>query len=325
MAEIPSMQNHALDKIIFIEGLRGIVALYVALHHFVHLVLVKTYPIMGKFFIFGQSAVILFFVMSGFVIYYSSFGHYQNLNFRVYFIRRFRRIYPLFLLALLVTYLVECLLAGTFYQPSYYELFGNLLMLQDHSKLGNWFSPFMDNSPLWSLSYEWFFYMLFFPTYLLFKKKTFLQKYAVLILSLTGYAIYWFYPNQISLFLMYYILWWSGVELAKEYLATNQLTWKKQSFSIIAIGILSLCWILIWSQSSFMMISSSQHPVLETRHFMSTFFIFIIGMGWYKAKGIGLLTIIRLGGYFAPISYGIYIFHMPIIDLCRDSAFELVI
>ena len=74
MAEIPSMQNHALDKIIFIEGLRGIVALYVALHHFVHLVLVKTYPIMGKFFIFGQSAVILFFVMSGFVIYYSSFG-----------------------------------------------------------------------------------------------------------------------------------------------------------------------------------------------------------------------------------------------------------
>lgn len=304
------------NNLLFIECLRGIAAVYIVLHHFAHEILVKQYPKISHLFVFGQFAVLTFFVMSGFVIYYSSFFHNKKLSFRVYFLKRFKRIYPLFLLSLLCAYGISCIIENRLVDVSIKEIFGNLLMLQDYGKKGNWIPPFIDNSPLWSLSYEWFFYMLFFPTYALFAKKEYLQKYFVLSLGLLGYGIYQYWPNQISLFLMYYVIWWSGVELAKEYLSTRRLTWKRQLFSIISVSIITLGWFYIaWTKLPFFLTSSVSHPILELRHFLTAVLILVFGLSWYKFGGIAFWQLMGWGRLFAPISYALYIFHLPILSL----------
>jgi peptidoglycan/LPS O-acetylase OafA/YrhL len=52
-------------------------------------------------FRFGQEAVMLFFLLSGFVIYYS-FSLGKDKSFQGYFQRRWLRIYPIFIFALLI-------------------------------------------------------------------------------------------------------------------------------------------------------------------------------------------------------------------------------
>ena len=61
-----------------LECLRGLAAGYVFVHHFAHIILAPKYPRLASLFVFGQSAVMLFFVISGFVIYYSTFGRSRN-------------------------------------------------------------------------------------------------------------------------------------------------------------------------------------------------------------------------------------------------------
>ena len=63
---------------------------------------------------------------------------------------------PIAYLALLISFV---------FSPSKFspvELFGNLFFLQTPEHLNLWFAPFCGNGPLWSLSYEVWFY-LFFP------------------------------------------------------------------------------------------------------------------------------------------------------------------
>jgi peptidoglycan/LPS O-acetylase OafA/YrhL len=114
----------------------------------------------------GYLAVDLFFELSGFVIalnYVERFQHLDLANIKEFLWRRLARIYPLHIF-MLVAFLV-CPLAislfsaqkdmGGRYSPSYFLL--SLLLMQ------NW--GFTDriawNIPAWSISTEWFAYLLF--------------------------------------------------------------------------------------------------------------------------------------------------------------------
>ena len=79
-------------KVYKLEALRGFSLLYVVLHHSLpHKIIVAGINI-GNLFRFGQEAVILFFLLSGFVINYA-FQTGKNKTFRTYFLKRFSRIY----------------------------------------------------------------------------------------------------------------------------------------------------------------------------------------------------------------------------------------
>lgn len=74
-----------------LEALRGMAAIYVVLHHSIpHNLRLEELEI-GFLFRFGQEAVILFFLLSGFVINYS-FSRGNDKTFRTYFFKRFYRI-----------------------------------------------------------------------------------------------------------------------------------------------------------------------------------------------------------------------------------------
>jgi peptidoglycan/LPS O-acetylase OafA/YrhL len=80
------------------------------------------------------------------------------------------------------------------------ELWGNIFMLQDMTSIkpGVRVEVFNDNGPLWSLSYEWWFYLMFYPIYSRVTARC--QLALVGAISLLGLISYVLLPNQISLF-----------------------------------------------------------------------------------------------------------------------------
>ena len=115
----------------------------------------------GIFLRFGQPAVILFFLLSGFVIFANE--RHRAIRPRGYFLRRLRRIYPPVLVAFVLSVVVVFDNGDLRAQFSWRELLFNLLMLQDvgETKPGVITSSFLGNGPLWTLSYEVAFYLLF--------------------------------------------------------------------------------------------------------------------------------------------------------------------
>ena len=91
------MKQNRLERL---ESLRGFAALYVV---FFHVLPQKIYLFginVGTLFRFGPEAVIVFFVLSGFVIKFT-YEKSKDKSFRYYFIRRFIRLYIPLLLSLI--------------------------------------------------------------------------------------------------------------------------------------------------------------------------------------------------------------------------------
>ena len=263
----------------------------------------------------------LFFLLSGFVIYYSTVHHHDQ-SFRGYFLRRFKRIYPVYILALVAAFLTASVGSGKSFASSGADiktLAGNLFMLQDFStgKPGVWVNTFCGNMALWSLSYEWWFYMMFFPIYRFVPGAY--QLFMVAIISLVGFVTYTLLPNQISLFLFYFILWWTGVELAKNTSDNRSSIQRIPTFSTqkISLAILGLfCVLVAWpvflAHRHGESLNFGIHPVLELRHFTACFVAVIIGLIWARMNWIGFERLLRPFLILAPISYGLYVLHMPL-------------
>ena len=292
-----------------VEMARGFAAFYVLTYDIFESVSGKL-GLAGVALRFGPEAVMLFFVISGFVIAYSVAQ--KEMKFREYFVRRFRRIYPLFLVALLLG-AADYLFFRK--QPvPVRELFGNLFMLQDlgYLKPGTWFAPFAGIAPLWSLAYEWWFYMLFFPVWTL-VPKTF-QLPVVTAISTVALIAYVHLPNQICAFLMYFILWWTGVELAREFTTTGKVTFAGQRNTILSLGSFAVV-------SVFFLMRAPVYgaprwggfPTLQIRQIVSAFVVLIGALAWNRAKWIGFAQIFRPFLWVAPISYAIYLFHVPLL------------
>jgi len=121
------MKNKKLEKL---EAIRGFAALYVVLFHALPQKIYLFGINVGVLFRFGSEAVIVFFVLSGFVIKYS-WQRSSNKSFRYYFSHRFIRLYiPLFFIFIL-GYLLKCYADGSLADPDLKTLFGNIFMLQD--------------------------------------------------------------------------------------------------------------------------------------------------------------------------------------------------
>ncbi|AJI88426.1 acyltransferase family protein [Yersinia rochesterensis] len=148
------MNKGRLDSI---QVLRGVAALLVVLFHFRHFVN-DVYPLKDlgdRLFLFGEAGVDLFFIISGFIIVYSSKNREKN-TFSEFAIKRFFRLYPIYFVVL------------TFYLISYGdEVFtisniikSYLLIPIDFNGKGPWFG-LSTIYTAWTLSYEAYFYIIF--------------------------------------------------------------------------------------------------------------------------------------------------------------------
>ena len=171
----------------------------------------------------GHEAVIAFFVISGYLVGGGLIVHgATRASLPDYFIHRFSRIYIVLLPALAMTALFDLL--GALAQPSLYHQPGWATVLDfsaaEHDdafifvcnaiNLQDAFCPsFGSNGPLWSLAYEWFYYLSF-P--LLLAWATGLQKKgptrrSIAIGALVILTLAWLFPKYIA----YYPIWLMGV------------------------------------------------------------------------------------------------------------------
>jgi peptidoglycan/LPS O-acetylase OafA/YrhL len=258
--------------------------------------------------VFGPEAVIVFFLLSGFVIYYSASTNPLDLRLRNYSIKRIRRIYPIFLCAMIVAYLGQAVVLRSWFVPNLKMLLGNLVMCQGIS-----IDPFYDG-PLWSLSYEWWFYVLFFLVIKL-EQNPGRRQFWAMGFSLAGLISALIYLNQASLFLMYFMIWWCGAELARQYVDDGKITWRRQRLPVAALTALSLLSVLfiVPAYRAHAPLSFIEYPILFSRHLFSAVLLIAIGIAWHRKGFVGFDLFLGKFAVFAPISYGIYVLHAPIL------------
>ncbi len=222
----------------FLDAARWIAALAVLAGHLRQLVFVSL-PEQGagvgagwKCFYFltgyGHQAVLIFFVLSGYLIGGSVLHELRQGTFRwrLYLVKRLSRIYPVFLVALLCGLVLDHVglayfnASGIYTHTSAYSfgslevdasshlgldtLAGNLLMLQTVTVL-----PLGTNGPLWSLCNEFWYYLLFpLAAVLVGRREYWIWKvcYVVFLAALVNLL-----PAQI---LLYFLVWLMGAAAA---------------------------------------------------------------------------------------------------------------
>jgi peptidoglycan/LPS O-acetylase OafA/YrhL len=162
-----------MQRIKILDSCRGLAALIVVFHHvytrFLNL-FTNTFP--GWFqnifqFISDMNvqAVLFFFFLSGFSICLSVRNGLpvSKPTFNDYTYRRLKRILPPYYFAVAFTFFCGLIINVITVNDDFNlkTLLGNIFFLQSSkSYKGNWFAPYGDNGPLWSLSFEMCYYFL---------------------------------------------------------------------------------------------------------------------------------------------------------------------
>jgi peptidoglycan/LPS O-acetylase OafA/YrhL len=307
-------------KILSIEAIRGGAAIYVMLGHIVQFY--KPYTFFPDYefitktvFGYGHQAVLLFFIVLGFSITYSSrtMDFSDRKTMRDYLFKRFRRIYPLFFVALLISLVVLLITGG---DSDYKKITLSFFFLTDIAP-GSIINPIPTNYPIWSLSYEIVYYLLF-PFMLLLwgkmgRKPTFMIFLAVGVAAgLAGFAGW---PNHIFNLLQYYWIWVAGAMLADAYVNNRKFKLGYSKGLII---------------SSFgLMLTIEEIPIVS--HWLWTLFFLLIFMLYYLEKeemSKREMAINFLIGAFSLIACYLFTYSSGIVyhdDLLRKVLFGLAI
>lgn len=332
------------NRIEILDSFRGIAAIVVVIHHvFVifpdSVATVKSfsnvlYHIWDTISNYNKEAVLFFFLLSGFSIALSSFridwSVKESIN--LYLYKRFKRILPLFWFALAVTFFIG-LLSGNLSHDSFSvnNLLGNIFLLQVSGYIPHaWFSPYGMNGPLWSISYEFFYYLLFIPWVLILYRYKFsgvslrLSVICSILISFTAIAIQKFFFLPWIYFANSFAVWMIGVYLFYLFNAN-----KKDHF-LFGFLILVLVSVEIFdlNNESFSLSGfSSTLSQLKNGFWISV--VFYIGLAFSQnMDSIKESTILTLfNKIWKPIgdgSYTIYLIHYPILLFWKSINFDSI-
>lgn len=288
---------------------RGAAASYVVIHHVAQAYSLTAGP--GLVFRFGQEAVLIFFLLSGFVIFANE--RERGLDTRAYFIRRFLRIYPLLLVAMAVSALVAAYQGVFLERFSWSDLVGNLFSLEDVSALkpGVIVDPFMGDTPLWSLSYEVAFYVLFPGVLRLWLKRPAATNHAIGAASVGCYLWFAWEPNHWALVGAYFLVWWCGAMAAQAYAMGGR--------TFLALGVpfyylIALCVAAAAVVVRQGFVGLGVYPFLMLRHFVvAVAFIVLLYGPLGRAFSAIAIKFAAPAAFLASISYGLYVLHYPLL------------
>lgn len=326
-------KEHFSKRLLFLDGLRGIAALYVMIGHARWLLWEgysegylkhpERYGLINKLlmyffslFRYGHEAVLFFFVLSGFVIHLKyaknlSKSNDSNFKWSEYLYRRIKRIYPPFLFALILTLLLDSI--GRRFQYTIYSGATPYNLINDNlgrndwsikSLLGNLFFLYKayipiygTNGPAWSLKYEWWFYM-FYPLFLLAGRRNIVYPSLLMVILFIASFFPDYWPEQLSgdIFSMM-ITWWLGVILAEVYTGRIKVSYSHLSFLTLAILF---------------------KPVLSTQNVMSDlcmafFFLGFISIFLLLSERNMLIRFLEKLKILGDFSFTLYITHFPIL------------
>ena len=272
-----------MNRNLSFDTMRGMAILFVLAAHFLtNSVVFDDYSttMLGNtslnFSFFGNTGVILFFYLSGYLIY-ASIDRGKNIAFFLY--KRLLRIYPPYLFSIAIVLIMPIFF--NFY-PVYgmRDIFANIFFIKDFLN-----APYMNNV-YWSLLVEVRFYFIIFVFFLLSRHFKFLKiEYLLLLLLLVNYTKL-FFTGSGSWFVTWLLLFFIGILFYKY--VTNK----------IKIGVLIVCYfVILVSVYVFRDLSSFLSAVACTIIFAFCFY--------FNCTNRVLI-------FFGNISYSLYLVHAPI-------------
>jgi peptidoglycan/LPS O-acetylase OafA/YrhL len=303
---------------VYLDVLRYVAALMVYLFHAGHFSHYKL-PFFGTY---GSLGVAVFFVLSGFVIAFSSAGKSRDIV--DYFIARFARLWSVALPAILLTLILDTLgqwLALSAYAPMQpYSGFKWVAASGITALFLNeiWFLDIFlgTNGPFWSLSYEFWYYAIF--AALLYFRGWQRVAMAGLVMFIAGPGIIVAFP-----------VWLLGVGLY--HLLRKQITADKTAVGAIAILVSVVCltvYIMMGGSKIFAALPFD-FPLVNLKPWGINF--------WPQSYVVGFLISLNIYGFaciqkifrtpsvkvihfvrkIAETSFGLYLFHYPLMYFCK--------
>jgi peptidoglycan/LPS O-acetylase OafA/YrhL len=138
-----------MNKIISLQYLRAFACISVLVTHVLQILKLKPF---GNYFLSGQYGVDLFFILSGFVIYYTT---KENISPCKFMTRRIFRIFPAYLFCLFLYSLYNIVFQDEKY--SLFYIFQNIIMMPFSESIG---TRVLIVGQAWSTCYEMYFYLL---------------------------------------------------------------------------------------------------------------------------------------------------------------------
>jgi peptidoglycan/LPS O-acetylase OafA/YrhL len=145
------------------------------------------YSFLSLFYIYGDFGVDIFFAISGYVFSYVYLQNIKKTNFKVFFLNRFARLYPLHFLTLII---ILCLQIYSFDHYDFFlihqfnDLYHFILNLFFISGWGFQIGPSF-NGPIWSVSVEIIIYLVFFFCILRVDRNRFIYSLLILLIFIS--------------------------------------------------------------------------------------------------------------------------------------------
>jgi peptidoglycan/LPS O-acetylase OafA/YrhL len=284
---------------VYLDAIRVIATMAVLFHH-LSLYNHETFPFLLEF---GHTAVITFFVLSGYVIAYVATE--REKKFSTYLIHRFSRMYSVLVVAWILTAILDTL--GPSINPVIYidkvstdllivRLFSHLFFLHE-----SWFFSihFFGNAPLWSISFEFSYYLLF--GLIVLYKGRYKKGLVALVALIVGPVI-----------LIYGLIWAMGVLIYK--LHQQQYTPTKLLASVIFL--VSLIIIVLtpqWSEYiNFGYVAEQKLEVTTLVRDLVFSLIIATNIYFFKYTNFSFAAGKSVIRFFAKISFSLYVFHFPL-------------
>lgn len=255
----------------------------------------------------GYQFVMVFFVLSGLFISPAVFASVtaRTFSWRKYLVNRISRLWIVLVPALILSIFIHGVLMFGYGHVTHGDFsvstfFGNLLFLQ-----GTFVPVFGNNDPLWSLSYEFWYYILFPCVLLTFYARTYRQKimYAMVVIVLCIFLDY--------RIIEYFSVWLVGFVVSVTPRISISVLWKK--LAVVAVATL----LAIMSLFGDVLIEHSDYT-----HNLPTDFLIALAVG-----AMAYTWLISFGGkkssrwfatlcqWLASFSYTLYLTHWPILHL----------
>ncbi len=272
---------------------------------------------------YGHAGVVIFFVLSGYVIAYVCEEKHDT--FQHYAVARFARLYSVLLPALLLTPLLD--IVGRQMAPELYSsiqddrpifrVLANATFMQQSNQ---WFVKYFSNGPMWSIGYEFWYYALFgIALYLRGLKRL---AFGIVAILLTGYKVLLLMP-----------VWLVGVLIFL--LHKNDIVFPRRIGNLLAFTC-ALVFFAIVQFGLFM------HPINQWNNVVSGYLGgSSLGFSQWFIRDIILSSLIGLfilclktrpgefDGYNRPLTvairyiagatFSIYLFHVPLILFLRST------
>ncbi|GBL46618.1 lipopolysaccharide modification acyltransferase [Sulfuriferula multivorans] len=165
-----SQVSDTQDKYLSLDGLRGFLALGVFFHHavifyFFYATGIWEVPPSRFYTLLGQSAVALFFMITGFLFWSKAIRAKGRINVKSLLNSRVKRLLPMYIVSVLVVFGVAYVAGGFMLRSSYPRLAMTMLHwmsfgFMDQPDINGLGNSWLINSVYWTLRYEWIFYLL---------------------------------------------------------------------------------------------------------------------------------------------------------------------